>query len=358
MIKTIEVDRWSEPDAQRRVKHIGMIKAKDAFDQLEKHLKEHGLLPDEYFLFSEESFRDGMEDLPNYDQAVCQVNFGASEGIYLDIALEIPGEKGRFKSFATGKTLSEHADAYRHMSRIAGECSLLLNGRGMDVKEQRDCHKQDGIFAAEFAQSIKPFGFKLTPGTKRQEYTLTHGGLPVGTFDADNEELMIKTSTLGQVLTEQLRIAYRTTYEYTAAYATAPPLCAEGVSDYHELCRINGIVLAAKHRGAAGYQFVTWECDTYGTGVNAGHYFEGDYRAAKQDFTVRAELIPPAVIFSDAELTLIGAALAAQEQSTQSYNEATALQALAQRIGDTLQTKSMAAADAALPHAPAAPSMY
>ena len=50
-IKTFELDRWSEPDEKRRVRHIGMADAKETFDRLQTHLELKGLLPDEYFLF-------------------------------------------------------------------------------------------------------------------------------------------------------------------------------------------------------------------------------------------------------------------------------------------------------------------
>ena len=53
-IKTFELDRWSEPDEKRRIRHIGMADAKETFDRLQTHLELKGLLPDEYFLFSDE----------------------------------------------------------------------------------------------------------------------------------------------------------------------------------------------------------------------------------------------------------------------------------------------------------------
>ena len=49
-IKSIEVDKWSEPDENHRVKHLGMITRGEAFEQLKAHLESKGLLPDEYFL--------------------------------------------------------------------------------------------------------------------------------------------------------------------------------------------------------------------------------------------------------------------------------------------------------------------
>ena len=65
-IKTFELDRWSEPDEKRRVRHIGMADAKETFDRLQTHLELKGLLPDEYFLFSDEL----TGELPEFDQAL------------------------------------------------------------------------------------------------------------------------------------------------------------------------------------------------------------------------------------------------------------------------------------------------
>ena len=102
-IKTFELDRWSEPDEKRRVRHIGMADAKETFDRLQTHLELKGLLPDEYFLFSDEL----TGELPEFDQALCIPNFGASEGIYLDISLACRDKDGKhyFQNFATGKKM-------------------------------------------------------------------------------------------------------------------------------------------------------------------------------------------------------------------------------------------------------------
>ena len=132
IIQTIDCDRWSEPDEQRRVKHLGMIKAKDAFEQLYTHLQAKNLLPDEYFLFTERNFPDDAE-LPDFRTAVCHTDFGGSEGIYIDVDLYC---RDKQIHFATGKTLSEDADAFFRMSRIAAECSLMLNGRGSTFEKK------------------------------------------------------------------------------------------------------------------------------------------------------------------------------------------------------------------------------
>lgn len=116
------------------VKLAGMMKAQDAFDALENHLERVGLLPDEYFLPG--MFKEG-EKLPNYYEAICNTNWGGNEGIYIDISLLYRDEdRGPLKFFklATGKTLSSSGDAFVLMSRIAAECSMMLNGFGAYVK--------------------------------------------------------------------------------------------------------------------------------------------------------------------------------------------------------------------------------
>ena len=38
-IRSFNLDRWSEPDEQRRVRHIGMADARETFEKLKKHLE-------------------------------------------------------------------------------------------------------------------------------------------------------------------------------------------------------------------------------------------------------------------------------------------------------------------------------
>ncbi|MCH5248376.1 MAG: hypothetical protein J1E98_00515 [Lachnospiraceae bacterium] len=130
-IKSFEVDRWSERDEKGRVQHIGMLKLGEVFEMLKEHLISKDMLPDEYFLMNRNDWNKDWE-LPDYDYAVCVPNFGGSEGIYLDISLiyRDEQEQKQYLNFATGKTLEESVDAFLKMSRIAAECSLMLNGRG------------------------------------------------------------------------------------------------------------------------------------------------------------------------------------------------------------------------------------
>lgn len=131
IIKSFEVDRWTERDEKGRVKHIGMLKKGEVFEMLKGYLISRNMLPDDYFLMSWDACSID-EELPEYDYAVCIPNYGGSEGIYLDISLACHDGQGqrRQMNFATGKTLEEGADAFLKMARVAAECSLMLNGRG------------------------------------------------------------------------------------------------------------------------------------------------------------------------------------------------------------------------------------
>ena len=150
-IKSFDLDRWSEPDEKRQVRHIGMADAKETFEKLEAHLKEKGMLPDEYFLYDMD-LRTNVKELPDFDFALCVPNFGHSEGVYLNIDLIYSDEDGGQKSlrFATGKTLREGADAFFWMSRIAAECSLMLNGRGCIYEK----HNVELVLTEEEAEAL------------------------------------------------------------------------------------------------------------------------------------------------------------------------------------------------------------
>lgn len=132
--KTIGHSIWSKPDEKGRVRRIGQRTNGEVFDELKSRLEEAGLLPDEYFLMSSELRKDGK--IPDFYEAECYVNYGGSEGIYVDVELKYVSPDGeRIKtSFATGKTLGEKTADFYRMSLIAGECSMLLNGDGFKIR--------------------------------------------------------------------------------------------------------------------------------------------------------------------------------------------------------------------------------
>ena len=94
-------------------------------------------------------------------------------------------------------------------------------------------------------------------------------------------------------------------YEYVEAMENAPLLHASGLHEqFHLLANFGGAVLAGREReNGQGYQFVTWIWDYDRRGVSHGHYYEGNFRLAKQDFAVRSGLISRAQLFTPEELT-------------------------------------------------------
>ena len=137
-INTIEVQRWSEP-VNGRVKQLGMITAGQAFEAVESHLESVGLVPEDYFELAFGIKKDA--ELPNYRTAACYANWGSNEGICLTITLLSWNEAEQRTEafpFASGKVLGESGDDFLRMSRIAAECSIMLNGGGMHMKVNDD----------------------------------------------------------------------------------------------------------------------------------------------------------------------------------------------------------------------------
>ena len=93
-----------------------------------------------------------------------------------------------------------------------------------------------------------------------------------------------------------------TTAEYMHLMDRAPQLRATGLNgDYRILADFGNAVLAG-HPTEYGVQFITWKWSYDRTGVGQGHYYEQNYAGAKQDFAVRAGLIPQTMIFSSKQL--------------------------------------------------------
>ena len=54
--------------------------------------------------------------------------------------------------------------------------------------------------------------------------------------------------------------------------------------------------------GKHGFQFVTWQYTYDRKGVTLGHYYQNDYAGAKEDFSVRSDLIDKHKLFEPEEL--------------------------------------------------------
>ena len=106
-MKQIELENWDKsPENPRESVYMGQRKAQEVFAELKHRLESIGMLPDEYFLFDSE-WENGRE-IPKNAVIFSTVQYGGSEGIYLDVSISWYDEsKKHIKCFATGKTLGE-----------------------------------------------------------------------------------------------------------------------------------------------------------------------------------------------------------------------------------------------------------
>ena len=91
----------------------------EVYEELKHRLEGMGYLPDEYFLL-DDVWEDGKV-VPRDADLFCTTDYGASEGIYLDVRLIWYGEDGKpvIKTFATGKTLGESSSDMDRMFLIS-----------------------------------------------------------------------------------------------------------------------------------------------------------------------------------------------------------------------------------------------
>lgn len=105
----------------------------EVFNDIKKILIEEGLCPEEYFSLSYQISGHVNEPFPEISDLFCNAQWGGSEGIYLDISMNVfLSEEKTYKqiSFITGKTLSETEDAFDRMQYIGGYIYRLLMGDG------------------------------------------------------------------------------------------------------------------------------------------------------------------------------------------------------------------------------------
>ncbi len=131
-MKTIEFDVWEpNPDKTGTVRRVRQRTAQEVFAELQYRLESTGYLPDEYFLLSDE-WRNGKE-IPKDAGFFCTVDYGGSEGVYLDVYLkwyDEQNQKSVTKNFVTGKTLGETGSDLDRMYLIASAVTKAFNGDG------------------------------------------------------------------------------------------------------------------------------------------------------------------------------------------------------------------------------------
>ena len=138
------------------------------------------------------------------------------------------------------------------------------------------------------------------------------------------------------------------TLEYMAILETAPRLKASGLHGEYRVLADFGDAVLAGHSTERGVQFVTWEWDFDRKGVHHGHYFQGDYEAAKRDFTVRSGLVPKDALFEPEQLAEIYRALrlVREQDESLSFGRDRELAELMEQVGGLLPTDALRQRDA------------
>ena len=164
--------------------------------------------------------------------------------------------------------------------------------------------EQKKMYFTETAIALRREGFKVEPsvGGRLAVWLDDHplcevdqiGGI---TYRSDN----IPTPEHVAAKDKAYRIVCNTA-EYMKQMEQAPPLKVSDLPDrYKVLADFNDVVLAGAH-GKYGVEFVTWDWDHDRKGLSHGHYFNGNYEGAKQDFATRSGLIPEQQLFKDEQL--------------------------------------------------------
>jgi hypothetical protein len=132
MMNTIDFDIWEpNPEKPGTIRRVCQRTAQEVFSELQHRLKSVGYLPDEYFLMNDE-WRNGKE-IPEDAGFFCTVDYGGSEGVYLDVYLKWYDEQKQesiTKGFITGKTLGETGSDLDRMYLIASAITKAFNGDG------------------------------------------------------------------------------------------------------------------------------------------------------------------------------------------------------------------------------------
>ena len=128
------------------------------------------------------------------------------------------------------------------------------------------------------------------------------------------------------------------TSEYMAILETAPRLKASGLDGDYRILADFGDAVLADHPTERGVQFVTWEWDFDREGVHHGHYFQGNYEAAKRDFTVRSGLVQKDALFEPEQLAEIYHALSfvREQDESLSFGRDQELAELMEQVGKSL----------------------
>lgn len=129
-MEIIKFEKWKpSADDPRKLEYDGQRTAEDVFEQLKFRLDGQGYLPDEYFLLRGEW--EGVREIPRGADLFCTVDYGASEGVYVDVYLKWYDEKQKksiTSSFIVGKTLGENGNDMDRMFLTASAITKAFHG--------------------------------------------------------------------------------------------------------------------------------------------------------------------------------------------------------------------------------------
>ena len=162
-------------------------------------------------------------------------------------------------------------------------------------------------YFSELSRRLREKGIEISLANTQKLDVLLRGQ-PVLYVSPGNDIFLLPAGSKNEEaydLYHQVAVVADEVYEYVEAMQGAPILHASGLNEeFHLLADFGGAVLAGREReNGQGYQFVTWTWDYGRRGVSHGHYYEGDFQSAKQDFAVRSGLISKAQLFSPEQLT-------------------------------------------------------
>ena len=149
----------------------------EVYEELKHRLEGMGYLPDEYFLL-DDVWEDGKV-VPRDADLFCTTDYGASEGIYLDVRLIWYGEDGKpvIKTFATGKTLGESSSDMNRMFLISSAITKAFHGEhGAYARFQRleDGTEADGAVLHLSPKEKRVLMDALVEQRMRQEAQMTN----------------------------------------------------------------------------------------------------------------------------------------------------------------------------------------
>ena len=140
----IEFDRWRpSEDDPRKLEYVGQRTAQEVCEELKHRLEGQGYLPDEYFLLRDK-WQNGRE-IPRDADLFCTVDYGESEGVYVDVYLKWYDEKRQksvTESFIVGKTLGENGNDLDRMFLTASAITKAVHG---DHATHARYRKIDGV---------------------------------------------------------------------------------------------------------------------------------------------------------------------------------------------------------------------